>query len=82
MGHYEIAVEGLLRVRRPDAAELLRIRAGEFEYQELIARAEEKVARIKELYAASDLPEMPDRRALEDVLVRMRESFYRRRKNG
>ncbi len=78
----EIATEGLLKVRRPDAVELMRIRAGEFEYEELIARAEEKVVRIGELFAASDLPEEPDRVALEGVLVEMREVLYARRRRA
>jgi len=74
----EIATEHLLRVRRPDAAVLLRIRAGEFEYDDLIARAVEKVERIKGLFEASDLPENPDEAALERILVEMREAFYGR----
>lgn len=72
----EIATEGLLRVRRPDAEKLLQIRAGEFEYQDLIARAEDKVAKIADLYASSSLPEHPDRRALNEALIEIREAFY------
>ncbi len=74
----EIATEGAPHVRRPDAAELMRIRAGEFAYEDLIARAEEKVARIAVLFAASDLPDEPDLAALETALVEIREVFYAR----
>jgi len=74
----EIATEGLIRVRRPDAEQLLRIRSGEFEYEDLIARAEAKVVRIGALFESSGLPDAPDRDALEQVLIEMREAFYGR----
>src|ERR1035437_9487135 len=46
----EIAAEGLLRVRRPNRDYLLRVRAGEFDYEELVARAEEKLAEIRQAF--------------------------------
>jgi len=55
----------------------LRIRSGEFEYEELLKRVEEKMSRIEELYAVADLPETPDERAAERLLVRIREEFYK-----
>jgi len=72
----EIAREGKLRVRRTDAEELLRIKAGEYEYDDLIARAEEQVEKIAGLYAASDLPEEPDREGLVEALVEIRREHY------
>lgn len=72
----EIARDGRITVRRPNSGELMRIRRGEFEYGELIARAEEKIERIEALFAASDLPEEPDRERLEAALVEIREAWY------
>jgi len=49
---------------------------GEFEYEELLKRVEEKMNRIEELYARADLPEAPDEGQAEQVLIRIRSSFY------
>ncbi len=71
----EIAVEGALRIRRPDREYLLRVRAGEFAYEDLVALAEEKLAAAKAAFAASALPDAPDRAAVDAVLVEIRERF-------
>lgn len=71
----EIATEGLLRVRRPNRDWLLRVRAGEFTYEELVARAEEQMARVEESFAQSTLPERPDRAAIAEVLSEIRDAF-------
>jgi hypothetical protein len=73
----EIAVHRKVIVYREDREFLLRIRSGEFEYEELLKRVEEKMSRIEELYAVADLPETPDERAAERLLVRIREEFYK-----
>lgn len=72
----EIAVHRRLTVRTPHREWLLRVKAGEFQYDDLLARAEERIARIQELYAKSDLPDAPDRGALNKVLVRIRKAWY------
>ncbi|MFT4973216.1 MAG: putative nucleotidyltransferase, partial [Saprospiraceae bacterium] len=56
----EIAREKQIVVRRPNRDFLLKIRKGDFEYQELLERAEAKIAEIETLYTKSDLPEQPD----------------------
>ncbi|MEM7600870.1 MAG: nucleotidyltransferase domain-containing protein [Verrucomicrobiota bacterium] len=73
----EIAREGTITVRRPNRDFLMRIRSGEFAYEELIARAEEEIESIKNAFAASALPDEPDREGLEQVLVEIREEWYR-----
>lgn len=45
---YEILTEGELRVRRPDAAELLDIRAGKWTYEQVVDYANEMVEKIDE----------------------------------
>ncbi|MBT1689922.1 DNA polymerase beta superfamily protein [Dawidia soli] len=73
----EIAREGRVHVRRADRAWLLRIRAGEFLYEDLLKQAEERMQRIGELFQTADLPDVPDIRHAEEVLVNIREEFYR-----
>ncbi len=71
----EIAREGAIRVRRPNRDFLLRVRAGEFEYEELVARAEEQLEEVREAFERSDLPDCPDRTRANELLVAMREEF-------
>jgi hypothetical protein len=72
----EIATEGRIHVRRPDRDVLLAIRRGEFDYDELVRRADEKLAEIHAAYATCALPEQPDVAAVEALLVEVREAFY------
>ncbi|HBP20783.1 MAG TPA: hypothetical protein DEA08_23710 [Planctomycetes bacterium] len=52
----ELVREGALVVRRPDAAWLRSIRAGEVSYEELRAWSEERLERLPSELAASELP--------------------------
>jgi len=72
----EILATGTINVRRPNRAALLEIRKGVFEYNTLMERAEEKVAKIEQLYATSTLPKMPNKIQIEQVLVEIRKTFY------
>jgi len=72
----EIALYHRVIVYREDRDFLLRIRAGDFEYEELIGMVEEKMIKIEEAYGKSDLPEAPDHQRAEELLVRIREGFY------
>jgi predicted nucleotidyltransferase len=71
----EIAREGVLKIRRPNRDFLLKIRSGEFEYEELVTRAEQLHADLGPAYAASDLPETPDRDRVNQLLVEIRKEF-------
>jgi hypothetical protein len=68
----EIATEGTLRVRRPNPEALLRVRAGEFSYDDLVRRAEEQLDEVRAAFACSSLPEAPDRDAACEVLLEIR----------
>jgi hypothetical protein len=72
----EILSTGIINVRRPNRTALLEIRKGSFEYNTLMEKAEEKVARIEVLYTSSALPKMPDKIQIEQVLVEIRKAFY------
>jgi len=72
----EIAKEKRISVRRPNRDFLMQIRKGDFDYDELINRAEDKILTIGEAFAKSDLPDAPDLEKLEQVLVEIREEWY------
>lgn len=72
----EIATEKRINVFRKDREFLLDIKTGKFEYDELIKKAEELKADLPGLYEQSGLPDNPDVRKLNDLLIEMRESFY------
>ncbi len=54
---------------------LLKIRNGEFEFDELMQMVEQKMERIRELYAQYSLPDQPDVQKTENLLVQIREEF-------
>ncbi len=71
----EIAREGILRVRRPNRDFLLRVRAGEFAYEDLVSRAENQLEEVQAAFETSPLPDAPDRDRVNRLLVEMREGF-------
>lgn len=73
----EIA-EGKLMVRRPNREELLAIRRGERDYDDLLVEAEARLVQIAEQFAHSALPDRPDAARLEAILVRIRQEVYGR----
>lgn len=75
----DIAETGRPQIRRPDRDFLLKIKAGEFEYQELIDLAEQQLEDIQADFAKADLPDEPDLKAIEEWAVEIRDEFYLRR---
>ncbi len=73
----EIA-DGQLHVRRPNREELLAIRRGERDYDELLAEAEARLPMIAERFAGSNLPDKPDVGRLNAILIEMRKVVYGR----
>lgn len=67
----EILTEGVVRVRRPDAEELLAIRAGAWTYEQLIewAAAEDKA--LKQAAEASKLPWSADKKRVNQICVEL-----------
>ena len=72
----EILTTGRVVVRRPNRDELLKIRAGAFEYDELLIQAEQKVALVDTAAVSSPLPNRPNLTQIEQVLVEMRTAWY------
>jgi uncharacterized protein len=72
----EILTTGTLNVKRPNRLELLSIKTGQFQYDELLTMAHSLMDRIESAYDKSLLPELPDTQKIEAVLVQMREELY------
>ena len=73
----EIASHREVIVKRSDRQFLLQIRNGEFEFDELIRMVEEKMVQVKIAYEMSALPDYPDVRLAESILVQIRNQFYK-----
>jgi hypothetical protein len=74
----EIATEGCIRVFRNDRDFLLNIKQGNFEYDELVKKAEQLRDELTDLYIRSNLPDTPDIARINEWLVNAREEYYRR----
>jgi hypothetical protein len=72
----EIALHQQVIVKRNDRDFLLKIRNGEFEFDELMIMVEEKMESVKAAYELSSLPERPDIDKAGLLLVQIREAFY------
>ena len=66
----EALEEGVLKVKRPDAEELLAIRDGAWTYEECVSYAEEMDELIRgKLYKETDLPKKPDLQNAAEILM-------------
>ena len=72
----EIFTKAQLIVRRPNREELLSIRAGNAEYDDLLQQANDLIEQIELAYESSTFPETPDEKAIEKLLVEMRMELY------
>lgn len=74
----EILVEGVVRVKRPDAQELLAIRRGEWSYDALVEWAEREDAELETIYreGTSPLPKSPDRKRLDELCIHLIETGF------
>lgn len=72
----EILTTGKLNVKRPNREELLSIKAGMAEYDDLLERANALIERIETSFTTCSLPESPDEKEIEKILVEMRMELY------
>lgn len=72
----EILQAGEIIVERPNREELLAVRAGQWEYDDLITRAQAKMAQVEAAFEKSTLPEQPDEEAIDKLLAELRNAFY------
>ncbi len=78
----EILTEGVVRVKRPDAAEILAVRNGAWSYEKLLAFAEQQNAELETLLATSPLPRSSDRKALDELCQELVEASFSGPTNG
>lgn len=74
----EIAREGRINVRRHDREFLLKIRSGAFEYDSLVEMANEKIKEVEAEFEKSSLPEEPDLKKANNLLIELRDRFYKK----
>ncbi len=72
----EIAERKEVIVRRPDAAELMEIRNGDREYDDILSEANIRMEEIEKLYAKSDLPDAIDPNFVNELLISFRKRYY------
>ena len=72
----EIGREQRVNVERPDRSFLLNIKAGTYEYDELLQMAKEKQQEMEEAFAQSSLPDRPNLETISDLAYRLRNKFY------
>lgn len=72
----QILSTGKLTIRVTNRAELLDIKAGNKEYDDLLEMADNLIASIEAAYPLSNLPDVPDKERGEALLVTMRKMLY------
>lgn len=68
----EIAIEGTVKVRRPNADELLRIRRGEVPLEKILEESEQKIKDLDSLFAKSGLPSEVNPDWVNELLLEIR----------
>jgi predicted nucleotidyltransferase len=72
----QILATGKLNIRVSNRAELLDIKAGNREYDDLLETADCLIASIESLYTTCTLPEVPNSQKIIGILIRIREALY------
>jgi hypothetical protein len=73
----EILRDGKLNVKRSNREQLLEIKFGNMDYDDLLAMADRLMESIESYCLTSSLPNTPDRKNAEKVLVEIREELYK-----
>lgn len=77
----EIAKERKINVWRKDRDFLLKVKSGNFEYEELMKLSKQKQQEMEEAFLNSDLPEIPDVDLINQLTFELREALYNEKKN-
>lgn len=73
----QILVTGKLNIRVSNREELLAIKAGKLEYEELLQKADDLIVAIEKYYETSSLPDAPDAKKAIVNLIQIREELYK-----
>lgn len=76
----EIGAGKGINVRRADAEELLSIRRGEVDLDNLIQMADQAIEEMDSIFDNSDLPKKVDSGLVNSLLIKIRKEFYNRKK--
>ncbi|MEM1083956.1 MAG: nucleotidyltransferase domain-containing protein [Verrucomicrobiota bacterium] len=71
----EIAKEGRITLPRPNVDWLKKVKSGAFEYDQLLAIAEDKHAEMEANFDQSELPDAPSRESATETLLEIRSRF-------
>ncbi|MDO4897032.1 MAG: nucleotidyltransferase domain-containing protein [Moraxella sp.] len=72
----DIAKMGKVIVKRDNRDELLAIKAGQFEYDDLLQKADDLMKEVELAFNQSDLPQMPNMECVLRTLIEIREQLY------
>ncbi|WP_178986513.1 nucleotidyltransferase domain-containing protein [Winogradskyella helgolandensis] len=72
----EIGLNNAINVRRKDRDYLLSIKNAEFEYDDLVSRAETMKEQLNSIYNNSQLMEKPDLDSINKIVYEIRNNFY------
>lgn len=72
----DIAKTGRVIVRRDNRDELLAIKSGHFEYDDLLKKSDDLIKEIELAFEQSDLPEIPNIECVLRALIEIREQLY------
>lgn len=72
----EILRDGKLNIQPSNREELLQIKAGARSYEELMAMSDELILKSEAALAISQLPDEPDKKRIEAILVTIRNELY------
>jgi len=75
----EIGLNGVINVRRSDRDFLLAIKSAEFEYEELVDKAELLRQDLDTIYERSSIMERPDIKQVDKLLLKLRVIYYEQR---
>jgi len=74
---YEILTEGVVRVYRPDAKELLDIRDGKYSYEGILEYAQELEAKVESAYKVTSLRRQVNVNKAAELLAELLEECWR-----
>lgn len=74
---HEILRDGKVIVRRPDAEELLAIRNGSFNYDQLVETAERMHEELEELYEKSTLPHSVNKDEINSLYIEVVQEYWK-----
>ena len=66
-----------MNIRVTNREELLSIKSGNLEYDDLLDKADDLIERIEKLYLVSNLQETPDEVKIKNLLFSIREELYK-----